>query len=78
MRLVVNPNNAAAIELRKQIILDIIAELGRKPASRQMAKLLKARGLSISHVQVFNYCKQMQFSQRERPQLLLHGERPTL
>ena len=59
MPLVVNLNNGAAIEQRKQMMVGIIDELGRKPSCRQMANLLEARGVHISHVQVSKYYQQM-------------------
>jgi hypothetical protein len=76
--LVVNLNNAAAIEQRKQMMAVIIAELGRKPSCRQMANLLEARGVHISHVQVSKYYHQMHLSLPEPPRLLLPSERLTL
>jgi hypothetical protein len=39
-------------ECRRQVIDEIVGALGKRPSSRQMADLLRQRGIEVSHVQV--------------------------
>ena len=64
-------NGNRRIEYRKRIVSEIIAQQGRVPSYRELARLMDARGIEISHVQVMKYCKTMTLPPRHEPQTLL-------
>ncbi len=60
------------IEYRRNVLRKIIEEQGRVPSLRDASKLMRARGIEVSHVMIGRYLREIEVP--ESRELSLFGE----